>query len=386
VQIIPWILMLLLVTTVEVHAQQALPPSTSIGTASASPAVPPTPDKNGVYLEGPGITSPIVLQRAPVVYPADAPAEMIEGMTVFSLIINPDGAPVSIQVIQSHGASFDTAAMNAVKQSKFEPGTLHEKPVPVHIYAKIKFYGDKSPAFPRISGHYTPKGNAQAELQDNGGSAQPPATGISGIGPSTSSAVVTPPDHPITREQLQRLLTTSKLFEVMKQYIQKTLPQRMKSLPAWVPSAISAEIEAKIESIDLVENDLPIYQKYVSQDQAEDMILFLQGDTGEQIARRMSRGVLQALESGLKGSAAEEKALQIEDNQDIQALYLKRFKELSPEIQGRVFSNFLSLSSAWKNIDDEQERAFRQKQIQIIQSVSQEHKTELQAAKRAASR
>jgi len=155
----PWTLALLLVAAGATWAQQDVPPSTSKGTTSVSPAVMPTPDKNGVYSEGPGITSPIVLQRAPVVYPANAPADIVTDSSVLSLVINAEGVPVDIQIVQTHGTSFDAAAIDAVKKSRFEPGTLHEKPVPVHLYARITFFADKKPTFPRISGHYTPKGD-----------------------------------------------------------------------------------------------------------------------------------------------------------------------------------------------------------------------------------
>lgn len=94
--------------------------------------------------------APIVIQRAQAMYPADAPAESIESDCVVSMIIGIDGVPTGIQVVRTHGASFDTAATEAVRQSTFQPGTSDGKPAPVRIFARTHFYADLRPTFPRI--------------------------------------------------------------------------------------------------------------------------------------------------------------------------------------------------------------------------------------------
>jgi TonB family protein len=129
--------------------QQELAPSTQDGPMNIKP-VPPKPDKDGAYSPGPGVLQPLVIDRAAAVYPNDAPADAIEGECVLSLVVGADGIPANIHVIRTHGASFDAAAIEALKQSKFEPGTMDGKPVPVRIYARIRFFEDKRPAFPRF--------------------------------------------------------------------------------------------------------------------------------------------------------------------------------------------------------------------------------------------
>jgi len=130
-------------------AQQELPPSTNDGPLNIKP-IEPKPDKDGVYSQGPGIVDPIVLERAAAVYPADAPADAVNGFCALTLVVGADGIATGIEVTHSHGSAFDKAAIEALKQTKFEAGTLDEKAVPVRIEARIHFFADQRPAYPRI--------------------------------------------------------------------------------------------------------------------------------------------------------------------------------------------------------------------------------------------
>jgi TonB family protein len=138
-------------------AQQELPPSTDDGPMHIQQA-PPLPDKDGVYAVVPGIVSPIVLDRAAATYPADASPAEINGFSQLSFVVDVNGTASSIEVQQSHGPSFDVAAIEAVKQTKFQPGNLDGKPVPVRIYARVRFFDDQRPAYPRIINRLAPTG------------------------------------------------------------------------------------------------------------------------------------------------------------------------------------------------------------------------------------
>lgn len=130
-------------------AQQELPPSTNDGPLNIKP-IQPKPDKDGVYSLGPGIVAPIVLERASAVYPADAPTDAVNGFCALTLVVGADGVATGIEVTHSHGSAFDVAAIEAVKQTRFDPGTLDGKAVPVRIEARIHFFADQRPAYPRI--------------------------------------------------------------------------------------------------------------------------------------------------------------------------------------------------------------------------------------------
>jgi TonB family protein len=135
----------------------------------------PKPDKDGVYSVGPGILQPIVTQRVAAVYPADAPSDAVGGGSVLSMIIGADGSQADIQVVHSDGAAFDDAAITAIKQSRFAPGTLDGKPVPVRIFVRTRFFSDKRIAYPRIMTHYGPGGGFSQFSGRNGWPSHPVA-------------------------------------------------------------------------------------------------------------------------------------------------------------------------------------------------------------------
>jgi len=132
-------------------SQQELAPSTDQGPMNIKPT-PPKPDADGAYSAGPGIVAPLILERAQALYPtgSDAAADAVEGESTLSLVVGADGTPTKIQVVHSHGAAFDAAATDAIKKSRFQPGTIDGTPVPVRVYARTRFFDDMRPAFPRI--------------------------------------------------------------------------------------------------------------------------------------------------------------------------------------------------------------------------------------------
>jgi TonB family protein len=134
-----WILLAL--TAIAVRAQDAM---------IASRQVHQAPDKDGVYYTGPEVTAPRLLSTVYVPYPTDVPAKEIQGMTVLAMVIDANGIPAHIQVLHRHGEAFDQAAIAAVKQSKFEPGKLGDKPVPVWIDVRVVFRANHSQTVPEV--------------------------------------------------------------------------------------------------------------------------------------------------------------------------------------------------------------------------------------------
>jgi len=149
------LLALLVLGAGKAWAQQESAPSTGDGPMNIKP-VAPKPGADGVYAAGPGVVAPMVIQRVPAAYPEGAPPDAVEGDCVLSMVVGTDGVPTDIQVVRSHGASFDAAATTAIRQSKFEPGTVNGKPVPVRMFGRTRFLADMRPAYPRIMVRFGP--------------------------------------------------------------------------------------------------------------------------------------------------------------------------------------------------------------------------------------
>jgi TonB family protein len=108
------------------------------------------PDQDGVYYAGPEVTAPKLVRTVSVPDPEDVSARYIQGMTVLAMVIDSNGMPAHIQILHTHGDLFDQAAVAAVNQSKFEPGKLGDRPVPVWIDVRVVFRANHSQAVPQI--------------------------------------------------------------------------------------------------------------------------------------------------------------------------------------------------------------------------------------------
>jgi TonB family protein len=109
-----------------------------------------TADQDGIYYTGPEVTAPEMLSTVSVPYPYDVAAKDIQGMTVMAMVIDANGLPQHIQVLHTHGDAFDQASIAAVKHSRFKPGMLAGKPVPVWIDVRVVFYANRSQAVPQV--------------------------------------------------------------------------------------------------------------------------------------------------------------------------------------------------------------------------------------------
>jgi TonB family protein len=108
------------------------------------------PDKDGIYYAGPEVVAPKLIQTVLVPYPNGVSRRETQGMTVLAMVIGADAIPAHIQVLHTHGADFDQAAIAAVKRSKFEPGRLGDKFVPVWIDVRVVFQANCSQTTPQI--------------------------------------------------------------------------------------------------------------------------------------------------------------------------------------------------------------------------------------------
>jgi TonB family protein len=117
---------------------------------TSNPQFHQTPDRDGVYYVGPEVTPPTLVLTTSVPYPYGVPLKDVEGFTGLAMVIESNGTPAHIQLLHSHGDAFDQGAIAAVKQSKFEPGKLGGKPVPVWIDVRVVFHANRSQALPQL--------------------------------------------------------------------------------------------------------------------------------------------------------------------------------------------------------------------------------------------
>lgn len=104
-------------------------------------------DKNDTY-DGPirvggDVKAPVVMERVDPVYTAEARKRGITGIVIVEAIIGRDGLVKKVTVLKPLPYGLDQAAVDAVKQWKFKPGTLEGKPVDVIYTLTVNFNLDK---------------------------------------------------------------------------------------------------------------------------------------------------------------------------------------------------------------------------------------------------
>lgn len=89
-------------------------------------------------------TAPHPLSKLSPTYPEKARQQHKEGTVTLGLIVSKDGTVSGVHVIKSVDTDIDQAAIEAVSQWKFEPGTYQGKPVDVEIAVQVNFRLDAS--------------------------------------------------------------------------------------------------------------------------------------------------------------------------------------------------------------------------------------------------
>jgi hypothetical protein len=89
-----------------------------------------------------------------------------------------------------------------------------------------------------------------------------------------------PPEHPISAEQVKRLLEISHAIERMRKSLHETIAKQQVALP-YFPTAFWSDFEAEFDKLDWIAISTPVYQKYLSQDDAAKAIAFYSTDAGQ---------------------------------------------------------------------------------------------------------
>jgi TonB family protein len=100
-------------------------------------AVPPTE----ILKVGGAIKAPKKLVNVPPRYPADALQAKVQGVVVLDVVVDAQGVPTEVQVSRSV-PMLDAAAVEAVRQWRYEPTLLNGVPVPIAMSVEVGFAVD----------------------------------------------------------------------------------------------------------------------------------------------------------------------------------------------------------------------------------------------------
>jgi protein TonB len=106
------------------------------GMMTAPPPPPPAPVKP--VRVGGEISAPRLIHRVEPEYPPIAVSAMIEGMVILEATVDSSGAVKATRVLRSHSV-LDAAAVDAVREWRYEPLLLNGKPTPFVLTVTVSF-------------------------------------------------------------------------------------------------------------------------------------------------------------------------------------------------------------------------------------------------------
>lgn len=86
------------------------------------------------------MTAPRILSKVEPEYSEEARKGKLQGSVLLSVVIDSTGAPTQIAILRPLGMGLDEAAIAAVSQWKFSPGTKNGTPVPVFSQIEMTFH------------------------------------------------------------------------------------------------------------------------------------------------------------------------------------------------------------------------------------------------------
>jgi TonB family protein len=92
-----------------------------------------------VYAPGNGVTLPKATKTVAAQYTPEALQNRVQGEVLLTCVISKSGVPTQIEVTKSLEASLDAAAIKALEQWRFDPGTKDGEPVAVRIAVEMNF-------------------------------------------------------------------------------------------------------------------------------------------------------------------------------------------------------------------------------------------------------
>jgi TonB family protein len=91
------------------------------------------------FTAGDDIQRPKLVTRVEPRYPEALRRDKKSGMVVIQAIVNADGSVGPATVVRHSDPEFDDSALEAVRQWRYEPAVLREKPVRVYLTITVSF-------------------------------------------------------------------------------------------------------------------------------------------------------------------------------------------------------------------------------------------------------
>jgi TonB family protein len=93
-----------------------------------------------IYHVGHGVTAPRLTHSVDAEFTQKAKQAKYQGVSVVQCVVDTNGMPQHVHTVRKLRMGLDEKAIEAVRQYRFQPGTLDGKPVPVAITIEVNFH------------------------------------------------------------------------------------------------------------------------------------------------------------------------------------------------------------------------------------------------------
>jgi TonB family protein len=88
---------------------------------------------------GGGVSAPRPIYDPEPDYSEEARKAKYQGSVVLQIVVGADGLPKDLRIARSLGMGLDEKALAAVRQWRFEPGSVNKHAVPVVVNVEVNF-------------------------------------------------------------------------------------------------------------------------------------------------------------------------------------------------------------------------------------------------------
>lgn len=89
-----------------------------------------------------------------------------------------------------------------------------------------------------------------------------------------------PPAHPVTRSQVEQLFAVTHMLDHLNKMMEPQMDAGRKQFP-FFPEVFWTEMAAEFKKVDWIGLATPVYQKYLSEEDADKVIAFYKTDAGQ---------------------------------------------------------------------------------------------------------
>jgi hypothetical protein len=203
--------------------------------------------------------------------------------------------------------------------------------------------------------------------------------------PASELQTIKPPEHPVTKEQLRTYCDVCHIPSFSRQLTHEKMEVQRKQLPEWYLQSVWDEIEDAIDNIDLPKVALLVYQKYLSEDDAELLIRLTATPQGQKLVQSVLAKDTRAQHAGTAPEQAREQALSDlarNEGEEVERI----FSGMSPKDGRDLESNSVHLEQLQPvlvQMRKEASQATLNEQSQLSKSIVARHQSELVEAKRS---